>query len=408
MGEWRRTNIKEIATVNMGQSPDSNFVNEVEYGTPFLQGNAEFGTRKPAEVFWCTRPRKIAQKEDILVSVRAPVGEVNIADKEYCIGRGLAAVNFWGLNKLFASYAFSSVVPQLHIKSQGTTFLAVSKGDIDKAIISYPISAIEQSKIAEILSTVDEAIDKTRALIEKYKNIKAGMMQDLLTNGIDKNGNIRSIKTNSYKNSEIGQIPSEWDCGLITTVTEKIWIGLVTSMTKHYVNEGVMLIRNNNIKPGEIITTDIIYLDVKFALQNKGRMLKENDLVTVHTGDIGTTAIIDSSTAGSHGFATINTRLNRSKMLPDFLMFYYNSDIYKRRIQSMATGDGRNNFNLYDYTKCYVPIPELTEQERIVEVIREIDIKSQNEKNYLTKLQDIKQGLMQDLLTNTVSVDALL
>jgi type I restriction enzyme S subunit len=85
---WIRVPLEKIADVIMGQSPDSQFVNEEEVGVPFLQGNADFTSKHPIPIHWVTRPRKLAKKNDVLISVRAPVGEINIADEEYCIGRG--------------------------------------------------------------------------------------------------------------------------------------------------------------------------------------------------------------------------------------------------------------------------------------------------------------------------------
>ncbi len=84
----------EVAEINMGQSPESTYVNDQNEGIPFLQGNAEFGSKNPKHKFCCTKPTKVCSAEDVLISVRAPVGDVNVADKSYCIGRGLAAVRF--------------------------------------------------------------------------------------------------------------------------------------------------------------------------------------------------------------------------------------------------------------------------------------------------------------------------
>src|SRR5687768_8359986 len=92
--DWTRSTVTKAAAVIMGQSPDSRYVNQEEVGVPFLQGNAEFTDKNPIPSHWVTKPTKLSEKGDILISVRAPVGEINIADQEYCIGRGLAAIRF--------------------------------------------------------------------------------------------------------------------------------------------------------------------------------------------------------------------------------------------------------------------------------------------------------------------------
>ena len=84
--------LDEVCSINMGQSPESSTYNETGEGVPFFQGNADFGIIHPTVRIWCTSPTKIAHSEDILVSVRAPIGALNIADIDCCIGRGLAAL----------------------------------------------------------------------------------------------------------------------------------------------------------------------------------------------------------------------------------------------------------------------------------------------------------------------------
>ena len=92
--DWKKKNLDEISLITMGQSPDSKFINNEKIGIPFLQGNAEFTNKYPIEKYWCTKPQKIANPTDILLSVRAPVGAINTANKKFCIGRGLSAISF--------------------------------------------------------------------------------------------------------------------------------------------------------------------------------------------------------------------------------------------------------------------------------------------------------------------------
>lgn len=418
MGEWKTTELSpDLCTIIAGSTPttaDARYWGgENVWITPNDLSSVDGhiisdSDRKLTDLGVKRATGKLLPAHSVVISCRAPVGYCAIVSVPFSTNQGCKTLICHGINETYLYYVLTQSTVALERVSSGTTFLELPKKELARFKMSFPVSTNEQSKIAEVLATVDEAIDMTRALIEKYKNIKAGMMQDLLANGIDENGMIRSPKTHEYKDSPIGSIPVEWDCSLICNVSEKIWIGLVTTMTKHYVSEGTMLIRNNNIRSGWIDVQDIIFLDIKFANLYASRALKTNDLVTVHTGDIGTTAIVTPELNGAHGFATINTRINRNKMIPEFLLYYYNSYTYKNRINVMATGDGRSNFNLYDYVKCYIPIPKIKEQQHIAKMLTAADERIQTERDYLTKLQNIKLGLMQDLLTNTVSVDALL
>lgn len=145
-------------------------------------------------------------------------------------------------------------------------------------------------------------------------------------------------------------------------------------MTSHYTDHGALLIRNSDIKDGRFEFGDNpIYLDDYFAKQNASRKHKVGDVITVHTGDIGTSAVITEKEAGSIGFATIVTRPNKEKITSKYLCAYLNTDTHKNFAMNISTGDGRNNYNLKDYYECVVPLPSLAEQEKISCFIDELN-----------------------------------
>ncbi len=160
-----------------------------------------------------------------------------------------------------------------------------------------------------------------------------------------------------------------WEQRKVTDLGE-IYIGLVTTMTEHYTDQGHLLIRNSDIKDGYFeFGENPIYLDEEFSEQNKSRMHQLGDVITVHTGDIGTSAVIGDNEVNSIGFATIVTRPNQEVLDSDYFATYLNTDTHKQWAISMATGDGRSNYNLKDYTKLVVPIPQIKEQKKIAACI---------------------------------------
>ena len=161
----------------------------------------------------------------------------------------------------------------------------------------------------------------------------------------------------------------DWEQRKVTDLGE-IYIGLVTTMTEHYTNKGHLLIRNSDIKDGYFeFGENPIYLDEEFSEQNKSRMHQLGDIITVHTGDIGTSAVIGEREVNSIGFATIVTRPNQEILNSHYFATYLNTDTHKQWAISMATGDGRSNYNLKDYTKLVVPIPKIEEQRKIAACI---------------------------------------
>ena len=146
-------------------------------------------------------------------------------------------------------------------------------------------------------------------------------------------------------------------------------IGLATSVTQHKRNSGVVLIHNSDIQPNKVVLKSIEYVSEEFAEKNKKKVLRKGDIITVHTGDVGTSAVIDDTFDGAIGFTTITTRIrDRKEITPEYLCHYLNSQQCKRDIESVTISD-RNNLNQKSYEKLTVPVPPLDVQNRIVNVL---------------------------------------
>lgn len=145
-------------------------------------------------------------------------------------------------------------------------------------------------------------------------------------------------------------------------------------MTKHYTTEGNLLIRNSDIKDGYFdFGENPIYLEKSFAEENNTRMHQVGDVITVHTGDVGTSAVISENEVNSIGFATIVTRPNPKIIDSDYLATFLNTEQHKRWAVSISTGDGRTNYNLGDYYELVVPVPNIEEQKKIAEYIKNLN-----------------------------------
>ena len=161
-----------LCTLNMGQSPDSTTYNENKDGIPFYQGNADFGEIYPKNRIWCSAPVKIAQAGDILISVRAPIGALNFANEECCIGRGVAAITpiEEKCNKKYLYYALQSMTEDLQAKGTGSTFKAISKKvleDVQIPIVTLP----QQEKIASTLDKITSLISLHQKQLAKLDEL---------------------------------------------------------------------------------------------------------------------------------------------------------------------------------------------------------------------------------------------
>ena len=170
--------LSEISTINMGQSPESSTYNEKCKGLPFFQGNADFGDINPVVRIWCSEPKKIAQPNDILSSVRAPIGAMNIADVQCCIGRGLASitVNENECLEKYLWYALANNIEYLNSIGTGSTFKAIGKNVLYDLDVPLPPLEI-QRQIAATLDKVTHLIDlckkqlETLDLLVKSRNV---------------------------------------------------------------------------------------------------------------------------------------------------------------------------------------------------------------------------------------------
>ncbi|MFA5136342.1 MAG: restriction endonuclease subunit S [Patescibacteria group bacterium] len=408
---WELKTIKEIANVVMGQSPSSVLINENGVGVPFLQGNAEFGASYPQPQKWITKPLKVSTQDSILISVRAPVGELNKSNTMYCIGRGLASINY-NIGSDYGWYQTFLIKRHLDRVSQGSTFLAVSKGDIENSLITLPKLPEERLKIADILKNVDLSIEKTEQLIKKYRSIKQGLMQDLFRYGIDENGQIRSEKTHKFKDSPLGRIPKEWEVDTLGNrqITKLVTDGSHFSPTE-IENSGYLIATVENMAPNQldlescknISESDYLNLERNNCKPNKGDVLFSKD------GTIGRVLVFGYENKNIVLLSSIAIiRTDKNKLLPTFLAHFLKSFLLDKQLLLLTSGSALRRIVLRDINNIKVLLPSIKEQEKMVKSLDSIDNLIRNEITNKNKQFSIKLGLMQDLLTGKVRVNHLL
>jgi type I restriction enzyme, S subunit len=177
-GEWEVKLLGEIAGITMGQSPSSIFYNSSGSGLPLVQGNADIGNRKTKIRIYTSQITKRCHSGDIILSVRAPVGEVAKTYFDACIGRGVCAVSY---PNDFLYHLLILMEPQWHKLSRGSTFDSVNATEIKSLEIKMPKTMEEQKSIAQVLSNMDTEITALETRRAKTQAIKQGMMQELLT-----------------------------------------------------------------------------------------------------------------------------------------------------------------------------------------------------------------------------------
>ena len=182
---WKVGKLSEIVEITMGQSPDGKSYNEDGIGTVFYQGRAEFGTRFPTRRLFTTEPKRIAKKFDTLMSVRAPVGDLNIANEDCCIGRGLAAIHSKNNHQSFVHYTVVTLRPQLDVfNGEGTVFGCINRDALNNMEVIIP-SKTDLDKFEQIVSTFDTEIFNRSEENDRLKNIRDTLLPKLITGGIE-------------------------------------------------------------------------------------------------------------------------------------------------------------------------------------------------------------------------------
>jgi type I restriction enzyme S subunit len=211
MSEWKEFKFGEIATVNMGQSPKSDTYNNEKIGLPFFQGNRTFGRLLPTVDTYCSSPIKIAEKNDILFSVRAPVGDINYSPEKVCIGRGLCSIRMKFGNQNFLFYLLSFVKQEIINKESGTVFGSVNKTILENLIVKVP-DLPNQTAIAEILTSLDDKIELNNKINQELENLAQTLFKRWFVDFEFPNENGEPYKSSGGEmvDSELGEIPKGW------------------------------------------------------------------------------------------------------------------------------------------------------------------------------------------------------
>lgn len=182
---WKVGKLSEIAEITMGQSPDGKSYNEDGIGTVFYQGRAEFGTRFPTRRLFTTEPKRIAKKFDTLMSVRAPVGDTNIANEGCCIGRGLAAIHSKDNHQSFVHYTVLSLRTQLDIfNGEGTVFGCINRDALNNMKVVIPAKD-DLDKFEKIIASLDADIFNRSEENDRLKNIRDGLLPKLMNGELE-------------------------------------------------------------------------------------------------------------------------------------------------------------------------------------------------------------------------------
>lgn len=328
-----------------------------------------------------------------------------ILTRPTCIDNNMMAAVPNGIDPLFLYYVLSEIDFSDFVQLGAVP--SVNQSQISDISFNLP-KTNEQAKIVEILSTVDQAIEQTEALIAKQQRIKTGLMQDLLTRGIDEHGNLRSEETHEFKDSPLGRIPVEWEVKPCAALCREIVVGIVIRPAQYYRPEGIPVLRSANVRENTIFCEDLVFISKTDNEMLSKSCLREGDLVTVRTGYPGTTSVIPRELDGSNCVDLVISRPKNEVIRSNFLSIWVNSDNGKRQVLEGQGGLAQQHFNVGEMRTLLVKVPDISEQEKIERILILQSSVLEDLTRTLQKLLSLKTALMQDLLTGKKRVTDLL
>lgn len=281
----------------------------------------------------------------------------------------------------------------------GTGYPAIAPSELSKIVVCYPFSINEQRRIAGILSTCDEVITRSRAAVEKLRKIKAGMLNDFFTRGIDDDGRLRPSPQRApklYKDSPLGPIPKEWEVERLGDVCEPPQYGLNVAAVEYDGRHGYIRITDINDLSHEFIKEGM----TSPAAYDDGYALKEGDIVFSRTGASVGKAYVYDRRDGLLYFAGFLIRFRcNSDVNSKFVFAQCITSRYWNWVSAMSMRTGQPGINSQQYATYQIALPKKSEQDRIAERLSSIDERIATEERVVTKYRSVKAGLMQRLLS---------
>jgi type I restriction enzyme S subunit len=355
--DWNLFELKDKVNITMGQSPKSKFYNSDGIGIPFMQGRKTFGSKYHTIDTWCTDPKRLAKKGDVLMSVRAPVGDVNIAINDLCIGRGLASLRMYNGNNEFLFYLLRNYVDKITSRETGTVFGSINKKGIETLKLPFPSNS-EQKAIANILSTLDEKIEANNKINKTLEKMAQTIFKHWFVDFEFPNENGEPYKSSGGEmvESELGMIPKGWE---VRTIKEIALNGNVicgkTPSTKKKENYGryMPFITIPDMHNKVFVTVTERYLSKLGVESQNNKTLPPNSICV---SCIATPGLVTLTTEKSQTNQQINSFQCKEGI--SYYYMYLNLSNRSEEIRTLGAGGSTTlNLNKTQFSKIKVIIP---------------------------------------------------
>ena len=372
MSVFPKKNLSDVCDISMGQAPKGDSYNTKRDGYPLIAGAGDFGELTPAPKKYTDAPTKLSRPGDLILCIRATIGDLNWSDKEYCLGRGVAGIRARD-SDLIQAYLrrwLDHVAPVLRAQGRGATFRQVSKRDIASLQIPLPPLA-EQKRIAGILDAADALRVKRREALAQLDTLLQSTFLDMFGDPV----------TN----------PMGWEA---VTVGDEI--GFLTSgsrgWAKYYAENGDMFIRMQNLKNGQLDLGDIAFVNAPESAEARRTRVQPGDVLLSITADLGRTAVVPDGIAKAH----INQHLailRFTSMDPVFVSHQLASKGGQAQFDQLNREGVKAGLNFNDVKSIRLTSPPLDLQRHFAGTVESVERQKTRQRAHLAELDTLFASL---------------
>lgn len=401
--DWGISKLSELATFRRGSFPQPYGLPEwydEENGLPFIQvydvdSNFKLKPTTKQKISKIGAEKSVfIKKGTLIITIQGSIGRIAITQYDAYIDRTLLIFQSFlkPLDKVYFANQLNVLFNKERQKANGSTIKTITKAQLSNFIIPLP-PLPEQEKIAEILSTVDEQISTTQAIIDQSKELKKGLMQKLFSEGIGHT---------EFKDTKIGRIPKSWEYVKIEKHINLFYGNAFKSSDFNEEGIGTKLLRGVNITVGKLRWNKKIdrYINLPFDDYVKFSA-KEGDLVISMDGSLvgRNFARVKKSDLPLLIVQRIACIRAKNTLNLEYLNQLIGSSSFINYVDAVKTNSGIPHISGKDIKNFKIPLPSIIEQEKIANILSEVDTKIEKEEKEKEQLEQLKKGLMQQLLT---------
>ncbi len=404
---WKLSRIKFVSEVIMGQSPSSDSYSD-DGDIPFLQGCAEFGAVSPDPKHYCDVATKISQPGDILLSVRAPVGEINLTDRVYGIGRGLCSIKPLTAQRDYLRWYIGAAKKKLISISTGSTYDAIAIDDVRNLEIPIPIVEYEQKTIWKFLNTenskIDSLISKQQKMIELLEEKRQAIITHAVTKGLDPN-----VPMKDSGIEWIGEIPEDWNVVKIRRKFSVVNGSTPKSDNEDYWDGDICWITPEDLsRENGVVLNDSRRKITQTGYESCGtKLVLKGSIILSTRAPIGYVKIAGKELCTNQGCKTL---VKRGTDIDENYVYYYLS-CTANILNSMGQGStfvelSNENLSYYKF-----PVPPLDAQVQISVFLRDetekVDCLISKHQQLIELLEEKRQAVITHAVTGKIDVRSL-